>query len=143
MGLRRHALGPVSGWRCAAPQERIDIPDCVVTVPKGQWNTWLAEGDLPGDHWTGFVSHFWLQRPLPPITPGERVYICAHGKLRGYAPLVGIEEHCRLNRRMGCLMRHGQAVAVTIQEPIRGFRGWRARWWERGEEIPFLNWQEP
>jgi hypothetical protein len=32
---------------------------------------------------------------------------------------------------------------MTIPEYIRGFRGWRQRWWERESEIPFPDWQTP
>jgi hypothetical protein len=40
------------------------------------------------------------------------------------------------------LVRKGGAVAVTIPEQIRGFRGWRVRWWDRTDEQPFSAWQE-
>ena len=118
--------------------------DVVVTVPKGLWAEWIAEGDLPGEE-AEYASHFWIstKSPLPRIKRGERVYIVAHGKLRGYAPLEQIEPTCRLRQSSSCLLRHGGAVAVTIPEPIRGFQGWRYRWWEREAEVPFPDWQEP
>jgi hypothetical protein len=115
------------------------MSDVVVTVPKDRWADWLDEGDLPGDEWgTGDANRdgwydFYLGGALPKIEPGERVYIVAHGRLRGYAPLV------RLSR--SSLVRQGGAVAVTIPEPIRGFQGWRYRWWDRSIEVPFPNWQ--
>jgi hypothetical protein len=31
---------------------------------------------------------------------------------------------------------------VTIADPIRGFQGWRNRWWDRADELPFPNWQD-
>lgn len=116
--------------------------DVVVTVPQRLWSEWLDEGCLPNGDGTDSDSeymafHFWLQRPLPDIKPNERVYIVAHGRLRGYAPLVGIEQRCRLRASMGCLVRRGGAVAVTIDRPIRGFRGWRYVDWERSEERAF------
>jgi hypothetical protein len=80
---------------------------------------------------------------LPEILPGERVYIVAHGKLRGYAPLVGMEATCKLRPGRACLMREGGAVAVTIPEPIVGFMGWRYRFWERNIEVPFPSWRNP
>lgn len=116
------------------------MTDVVVTVPKGQWLAWVAEGDLPGADWSRMTSHFWV-RNLPAIDHGERVYVVAHGQLRGYAPLVLTEQYCEMNPYKSCLMRHGRAVAVTIDEPIVGFRGWRYRWWDRVEEVPFPNWQ--
>lgn len=118
------------------------MSDVVVTVPKGLWDAWLAEGDLPGEE-AQYASHFWLAGPLPKIQPGERVYIVAHGKLRGYAPLVEIEKHCRLRPSVGCLLRHGDAVAVTIPEAVRGFQGWRYRWWDLASETPFPEWMTP
>jgi hypothetical protein len=38
---------------------------------------------------------FFLGGPIPDIKPDERVYIAAHRKLRGYAPLVRIERYQR------------------------------------------------
>lgn len=118
------------------------MSDVVVTVPKGLWAEWIEEGDLPGDD-AKYQSHFWLAGPLPDIAPGERVYIVAHGKLRGYAPLVALETRCTLRRSVGCLIREGGAEAVTLPFPIRGFQGFRYRWWDRDEEIPFPDWTTP
>ena len=116
------------------------MADVVVTVPKARWSDWIAEGDLPNERWSGYESHFWVSS-IPNIKAGERVYIVAHGKLRGYAPLVRIESSCVLNPRMSCLVRRGGAVAITIPEPIRGFQGWRYRWWKLEDEIAFPNWR--
>lgn len=119
------------------------MSDVVVTVPKSMWVHWVAEGDLPGEE-PQYESHFWLpQHSLPRIKPGERVYIVAHGKLRGYAPLVDVEKSCELNGYRACLIREGGAVAVTIPEEIRGFQGWRYRWWPRELEMPFPDWMKP
>jgi hypothetical protein len=124
-------------------EEPPTVCDIVVTVPKGQWQSWIAEGDLPGEA-PEYESHFWIgNSALPPIEPGERVYIVAHGKLRGYAPLVRKEQRCQLNPRASCLVRTGNAVAVTIDEPIRGFQGWRYAWWSRDDEKPFPDWMQP
>ena len=117
--------------------------DVVVTVPKKLWQAWLDEGDVAGTPWQGYESHFWLGGMVPSIQPGERVYIVAHDKLRGYAPLVGREVRCRLRPEMACLLRRGDAVAVTIDEPIRGFQGFRYRWWDVAKEKPFPSWKVP
>lgn len=115
--------------------------DVVVTVPKVMWQEWLAEGDLPGEE-PEYQSHFWISPSgLPKVEPGDRVYVVAHGRLRGYAPLVRMETRCRLARDRACLLREGDAEAITIPEPVRGFQGWRYRWWERDAETPFPNWQ--
>ena len=80
---------------------------------------------------------------MPVIQPGDRVYIVAHGRLRGYAPLRYIERYCALRSDRTCLVRNGDAEALTIAEPIRGFQGWRYRFWNRDDEIPFPEWQTP
>lgn len=115
--------------------------DVVVTVPQGLWEEWLWEGDLPGEDYSGDTYHFWLAGPLPDMQPGDRVYIVAYGRLRGYAPLVAIEQRCKLRPSMGCLVRRGGAAAVTIDQPIRGFRGWRYVDWQREDEQPFPDWR--
>lgn len=118
----------------------------MVTVPKtfrfaGQVGlaAWVAEGDLPGEEWSGNDSHFYLGGGSPDIQPGERVYVVCEGRLRGYAPLVRIEH---FGSRSYALVRQGGAVAVTIDRKIRGFQGFRYRDWAREEERPFPNWRE-
>lgn len=118
------------------------MSDLVVTVPMNFWADWLAEGDLPGEPPGGAFDRYdftcassW--RPRPPIAPGERVYIVAHGRLRGYAPLV---EVTAVEGRWS-LVRAGGAVACTIPEPIKGFRGYLKRWWDRAAEVPFPDWK--
>ena len=116
------------------------MADVVVTVPK--WfglDQWVAEGDAAGEPWSGTEWHFYLGGPAPQMAPGDRVYVVFNGCVRGYAPLVRIE---RTGGRFA-LVRHGGAVAVTIPEPVRGFRGWRYRWWDRAAERPFPNWTDP
>ena len=119
------------------------MTDVGVTVPKDRWAEWIAEGDLPGEPWgSGDAGEdgwydFYLGGPLPDIHRGERVYIVAHGRLRGFAPLV------RIDRQARSLVRRGGAGAVTIPEPIVGFRGWRYRWWPRESESAFPEWREP
>lgn len=120
--------------------------DLVVTVPKAIWPEWIAEGELPGDPPAGLEWHFNMGGPRPELKPGARIYVVAHGRLRGYAPLVRLE-----NGRVWApgdrdpygwaLVRHGGAVACTISEPIRGFRGWKYRWWPRDQEVPFPDWK--
>lgn len=120
------------------------MSDVLVTVPK--WfglDNWIMEGDPAGSNeWSGQEWHFYLGGAVPRMKPGDRVYVVYNEKLRGYAPLVRIEpilgEHGRY-----ALVRHGGAVAVTIDEKIRGFRGFRYRWWNYEQERPFPNWMEP
>jgi hypothetical protein len=115
------------------------MSDVVVTVPKRLWDEWIDEGDLPGDPASGDEYAFYLGGTRPNIRPGDRVYIVAHGKLRGYAPLTRIWH----NGTEFALIRSGGAVACTIAEPIRGFRGWRYRWWPYDDERPFPDWRTP
>jgi hypothetical protein len=118
--------------------------DICVTVPKQLWQEWLDEGDLPDDPLTFTDYHFWFSGPLPlEADTGSRCYIVAHGRLRGYAPLVAVERRCVLRPSAHCFMRRGGAVAVTIDEPIRGFQGWRYRFWRREDERSFPGWRTP
>lgn len=115
------------------------MTDVVVTCPKHLWPLWIAEGDLPGEDATGDEYAFYLGGPVPKIELGERVYVVAHGKLRGYAPLIRVEP----NYRGWSLIRADGAVACTIPEPVTGFRGFRYRWWQREDEMPFPDWRIP
>lgn len=121
--------------------------DIVVTVPKNFTHpvapgkrglaAWLAEGDPPGSEWSGEEWDFSTWGARPDIAPGERVYVVCEGRVVGYAPLVGVY-FSPGNRGMGYVefVRGGGAVAVTIPEPVVGFRGWRYRWWQREAEVP-------
>ena len=113
--------------------------DLVGTCPMHEWNEWLAEGDCAGTPETG-TDHYWRTRsPMAAkIKPGDRFYIVAHGRLRGYAPVVRVDHH----DGAWDIVRRGQAVACTIQRRIPGFRGLRARWWGRDRERPFPDWRE-
>lgn len=123
--------------------ERRIALDVVVTVPRNLWSQWIAEGDGPDEPWSGYDCHFFLNGHPPDILPSERVYIVAHGKLRGYAPLVKIERSCQLSLGRYCLLRRGGAVAVTMDHPITGFRGFKYRWWRWEDERPFPHWRSP
>jgi hypothetical protein len=118
------------------------MADVLVTVPLSfGLKTWIDEGDPAGlDEWSGHEWHFYLWGHPPDMQPRDRVYIVYNRKLRGYAPLVRIEQY---DGREYALVRHGGAVACTINEEILGFRGWRKVWWLREQEMPFPGWQIP
>lgn len=114
--------------------------DVVVTVPK--WfglDTWIEEGDAAGEPWSGRLWDFTTAGARPRIQLGERVYVVCHRRLRGFAPLVELV----VDGRRLTFVRGGGAVAVTIPEPITGFRGWRYRWWDVKQEQAFPAWREP
>lgn len=128
------------------------MSDVVVTVPKTftyppspsmkGLGAWISEGDAAGEPWSGQLWSFSSYGARPSIEPGERVYIVCEGRLRGYAPLVRLNyQHIQSGQGRIEFVRGGDAVAVTIQAPITGFRGWRYRWWERSEERPFPDWK--
>lgn len=119
------------------------MPDVVVTVPKDLWLDWIDEGDAVGEPETGEEWGFFTSGMKPDIAPGERVYVVAHGRLRGYAPLTALEWMLGSVGPIGRIAfgRRGGAVAVTIPESIRGFRGWRYRSWDRAAEIAFPDWK--
>lgn len=110
--------------------------DLVGTCPMDFWDEWIAEGDAAGDPETGEEWGWYTRAPLiRKIRPGDRFYVVAHGKLRGYAPVTRVTP--------GHIGRRGGAVAVTIAAFIPGFRGLRERWWRRDDEIPFPDWKTP
>lgn len=116
------------------------MADVVVTVPmafeyagKRGLSAWLAEGDRPGEPWSGTYYAYTVGGARPGIIAGERVYVVCEGQLRGYAPLVELEP---AGPNRWSLIRGGGAVAVTLERAVRGFRGWRYRWWERSAEVP-------
>lgn len=132
------------------------MSDVVVTVPAGFTHedapgkkglaAWIAEGDAAGEAWSGQEWAFTTYGNISLCWPGDRCYIVCEGKLRGYAPVVRVQ-YDQSRFRNGCaplrIVRGGDAVAVTIDETIRGFRGMRKRWWRRGEERPFPEWRTP
>lgn len=108
--------------------------DLVGTCPKDEWDDWLFEGDNAGDSGAGQEYEWCSGHSLARmIEPGDRFYIVAHGKLRGYALVTRVQG--------GCIIRRGNAVACTLGEGIKGFRGLRRRWWARSEECPFPDWK--
>lgn len=153
------------------------MSDLVVTVPRQLWSEWIEEGDAVGEPESGEEWGFFLGPHRPSIEPGERLYIVAHDRLRGFAPvtrvaffpyscpdhaasdaiglgiraaltdckvcrgaLEGLANRPRAIRGRWAIGRKGGAVAVTLSEKIRGFRGWRKRWWNLDDERPFPHW---
>ena len=114
------------------------MKDVVVTVPKWFWPQWISEGDAAGDPPTGEEWGFSVGAK-PDVEPGDRCYVVAHGKLRGYALITRLH----FDGRKWHICRQAGAVAVTIKEPIKGFQGFRYRWWNRAEELPFPDWKIP
>jgi len=113
------------------------MTDVVVTVPKRLWFDWIEEGDAIGEPATGEEWGFFLGGPMPKCAPGDRCYVVAWGKLRGFAPITRVAR----TERGFAICRGAGAVAVTILTPIVGFRGWRYRDWDRAIEEPFPAWR--
>jgi len=126
------------------------VSDLVGTCPKDFWEDWLREGGLPEGEsvpymdpdpyteWSWYTNHSLALQ----AKPGDRFYIVAHGRLRGYAPIVRVENPPEDNDdvRYAIIRRLG-AVACTVPFAIQGFRGLRVRWWKREQEIPFPDWK--
>jgi hypothetical protein len=115
--------------------------DLVGTCPKHFWEEWILEGDPAGEPWSGnewsWCTHHGLATHAKYL---DRFYVVAHGKLRGYAPVIRVD----LTGDGGFeIIRKGNAVACTIPEPIPGFRGLRLRWWKREDETSFPEWKIP
>jgi hypothetical protein len=115
------------------------MTDLVVTCPKEFFLDWIAEGDAAGDPYTGEEWGWYIGGYPPPIAAGDRLYVVAWGKLRGYAPVTRLAS----TGHKWVICRRGGAVAVTINEQIKGFRGWRRPWWQRADEVPFPDWKTP
>lgn len=113
------------------------MADLVVTCPKNFFREWIAEGDAAGEPYTGEEWGWFMGGSKPDIGPGDRLYVVAWNLLRGYAPVTRLVQ----TERGWCICRRGDAVAVSIPEPIKGFRGWRRRWWDRSLERPFPEWK--
>ena len=114
------------------------MTDLVGTCPKDFWLKWIAEGDpagapYSGEEWGWYTAHSKADQ----IQPGDRFYVVAWGRLRGYAPVTRVE------RTPGgwIICRRGDAVACTIDEPVPGFRGLMTRWWQRETERAFVDWK--
>jgi hypothetical protein len=122
------------------------VSDLVGTCPKDFWEEWIAEGGCAGDPPSKglFVEWGWGtgSRLALKIEPGERFYVVAHGRLRGWAPVVAVERFEGEQDAFEIIRRFG-AVACTVPFAIPGFRGLRRRWWKREEEQPFENWRRP
>ncbi len=119
------------------------MADLVGTCPKDFWEDWIEEGDAAGEPYSGeewgwYTNHSYAAT----IQPGERFYVVAHGKLRGWAPVTRVED--RSHKGGGWVIcRRGNAVACTVPFAIPGFRGLRVRWWDRSAELAFPDWRTP
>jgi hypothetical protein len=113
--------------------------DLVGTCPKDFWLEWIAEGDAAGDAPTGEEWGWYTRDSLALATmPGDRFYVVAWGRLRGYAPVTRVKN----NGNGGFVIcRTAGAVAITILDEIPGFRGLRKSWWHRACEKPFPDWK--
>jgi len=112
------------------------MADLVVTCPKDLFTKWIAEGDAAGEPYTGEEWGWYMGGSKPDIAPGDRLYVVAWGQLRGFAPVTRLVQ----TETEWCICRRGDAQAVTIAEPIKGFQGWRRRWWPRELERQFTDW---
>lgn len=117
--------------------------DLVVTVPKTEWSNWLAEGDWAGYPATGTEYVFMMYGKKPNISPGNRLYVVAHERLRGWAPVVAVRHRIIGERTQWGVFRRGGAVACTLPERIKGFRGFRYPWFQRDDLIEFPDWRTP
>jgi hypothetical protein len=113
------------------------MADVVVCVPRAKWRDWVGEGSLAGQSATELFGFYVRTGERPPVEPGDRVYVVAWDRLRGYAPLVELREE----KDGYTFVRAGGAVACTLPVEVKGFPGWKLRWWQRTEEVPFLGWQ--
>lgn len=118
------------------------MADLVGTIPKTFFAEWIAEGDCAGDPYTGEEWGWYTHSPLAAkIELGDRFYVVAHGKLRGWAPVTRIQHGFSNGGWVIC--RGGDAVACTVPFAIPGFQGLRRVFWKREDEIAFPDWRRP
>lgn len=111
------------------------MTDIVVTLPKSfGLNNWLAEGDAPGDEWSGNYYDFTVAGN-PNIASGERVYVVHDGRLIGYAPLIAAhsdgdqQPNAHYPNRRNASRDHRKAdtglpgISLPMVEPRRGGDG--------------------
>lgn len=128
-------------WGTASVMGQHTMTDLVGTCPKGFWREWIAEGDAAGEPYTGEEWGWYTRDPMAAlIRPGDRFYVIAWGRLRGWAPVTSLDDMFAAERDW-VICRRGDAVACTIEAPIAGFRGLRQRWWDRSAELPFPDWK--
>jgi hypothetical protein len=128
--------------------------------PKNLYLDWIAEGDPAGTPYSGEEWGWFMGGgPKPPIGPGDRLYVCSWGYLRGWAPVTRLAQTpsgwaiCRGGGAVACTLRVGCGLkgaeyerSVQVGPPpdgicrIDGFRGWRKVWWPREAEVPFPDW---
>ncbi len=113
------------------------MADVVVCVPRAKWRDWIGEGVLAGQSSTQRFGFYVRSAERPPIEPGDRVYVIAWDRLRGYAPLVELKEE----PDGYTFVRTGNAVSCTLPAEVKGFPGWKLRWWQLADEQPFAGWQ--
>ncbi len=75
--------------------------------------------------------------PRPAIGPGDRVYLVAWGRVRGYVRMAKLS-----NTLDGWVLGCSSAVVPTTIPAvgIATFRGAKAPWWKRPDEQPFPGW---
>lgn len=113
------------------------MADVVVCVPRQRWLDWIREGSLPGDQSSQRFGFYVKTTERPPVEHGDRVYVIAWDQLRGYAPLIEMQDA----PDGFTLVRAGGAVACTLPLDTKSFPGWKLRWWQRSDEMPFVEWQ--
>ena len=114
--------------------------DLVGTCPKKTWAYWLSEGSRAGESQDGIEYRWFTNSAVASrINTGDRFYVVAHGRLRGWAPVTQVIIYANGRTRLIC--RRGDAVACTIEKKIPGFRGLRKRWWSRNDERAFTHWK--
>ena len=120
------------------------MTDLVGTCPKNFWLEWLAEGGCAGapDDGEEYSWYTRCERMARRARPGDRFYVVAHSRLRGWAPITRVAAPPWQVEEWQ-IVRRGGAVACTIDAEIPGFRGLRARWWPREVEFDFPGWKTP
>ena len=114
--------------------------DIVVTIPKSEYRNDDKETEL---YKTGEYEQFWTLNRMPKnLSEGDRVYFVKHGQVDSSMKVIRIEKdsstRCEVTGREwkgNCQLFLSDLQEESNEINVKGFRGFRYRWWEVGDTM--------